>query len=96
LYAGDRAGIQHVIEAHSWRHHECTPAKSNRRHRGAAAFIAKIQRISEYVARLRQVEKANDDMFANIACFEEDEFLRLLGSTNRGASSAEGRPTDYR
>ncbi|MDA9474704.1 hypothetical protein XI03_09335 [Bradyrhizobium sp. CCBAU 65884] len=45
---------------------------------GPAAYIAKIQRIAQYAARLRQIEKAHDDMFANIACFPEDEFLRLL------------------
>lgn len=45
---------------------------------GPAAYIAKIRRIAQYAARLRQVEKAHDDMFANIACFQDDDFLRLL------------------
>lgn len=45
---------------------------------GPAAHINKIQRICAYAARLREVEKAHDDMFANIACFPDEEFLRLL------------------
>jgi hypothetical protein len=51
---------------------------------GPADKITKIQRISQYAARLRQIEKAHDDMFANIACFLEEDFLRLLGSIRRG------------
>jgi hypothetical protein len=50
---------------------------------GPAAYIAKIRRISQYAARLRQVEKAHDDMFANIACFQEEEFLQVLSSAGR-------------
>jgi hypothetical protein len=52
---------------------------------GPAAYIDKIRRISHYAARLRQVEKAHDDMFANIACFQEDDFLRLISLRTRGA-----------
>jgi hypothetical protein len=52
-----------------------------------AAYIDKVRRISQYAARLRQVEKAHDDMFANIACFQEDDFLRLLSRRPRGRSA---------
>jgi hypothetical protein len=45
---------------------------------GPAKYIDKIRRISQYAARLRQVEKAHDDMFANIACFLDEDFLRLI------------------
>jgi hypothetical protein len=45
---------------------------------GPAGYIDKVRRISQYAARLRQVEKAHDDMFANIACFQIEDFLRLI------------------
>lgn len=45
---------------------------------GNARYIAKIRRIYEYACRLREVEKAHGDMFANVACFQEEEFLALL------------------
>lgn len=51
---------------------------------GSERYIAKIQQIYEYACRLREVEKARDDMFANIACFEERDFLRLLKSSTAG------------
>jgi hypothetical protein len=51
---------------------------------GSARYIAKIQRIYEYACRLREVEKAHDDMFANIACFQEEDFLRLLRAAKAG------------
>lgn len=51
---------------------------------GSDRYIAKIQRIYEYACRLREVEKARDDMFANIACFHERDFLRLLKSAKAG------------
>ncbi|WP_454624849.1 hypothetical protein [Bradyrhizobium cenepequi] len=57
---------------------------------GSRRYIDKIQRIYQYACRLREVEKAHDDMFANIACFQEEDFLRLL------ASAREGRMKPYR
>jgi hypothetical protein len=39
---------------------------------------ASFRRIYEYACRLRKVEKAQGDMFANVACFEEEEFFALL------------------
>ena len=45
---------------------------------GPAKYIDKIRRISRYAARLRQVKKAHDDMFANIACFQIEDFMRLI------------------
>jgi hypothetical protein len=45
---------------------------------GNARYIAKIRRIYEYACRLREVEKAHGDMFANVACFDEEEFFSLL------------------
>lgn len=57
---------------------------------GPAVHIAKIRRIAQYAARLRQVEKAHDDMFANIACFQEDDFLRLLTPSVNQAIRFEG------
>jgi hypothetical protein len=45
---------------------------------GSARYISKIRRIYEYACRLRELEKAHDDMFANVACFQEAEFLALL------------------
>jgi hypothetical protein len=47
---------------------------------GPAEYIGKIRRICEYVRRLRMVDKAPADMFANIACFEDTEFIALLRS----------------
>jgi hypothetical protein len=45
---------------------------------GNAKYIAKIRRIYEYACRVREVEKAHSDMFANVACFQEEEFFALL------------------
>lgn len=45
---------------------------------GSSQYIAKVRRIHDYACRLKQVEKAHDDMFGNVACFEETEFLRFL------------------
>ncbi|MDF0579232.1 hypothetical protein [Bradyrhizobium yuanmingense] len=50
---------------------------------GPAANFNKIQRICAYAARLREVEKAHDDMFANIACFPDEGFLHLLTALHR-------------
>jgi hypothetical protein len=45
---------------------------------GSAVHIAKVKRIHAYACKLKEVEKAHDDMFGNVACFEENEFLRFL------------------
>lgn len=45
---------------------------------GSSAHIAKVRRIHDYACKLKQVEKAHDDMFGNVACFEETEFLDFL------------------
>ncbi len=45
---------------------------------GPAAYIQKIRRIHAYACKLKEVEKAHDDMFGNVACFEDREFLSLL------------------
>jgi hypothetical protein len=55
---------------------------------GSSSHIAKVRRIHEYACKLKQVEKAHDDMFGNVACFEETEFLDFL---NAGRRRANGR-----
>lgn len=45
---------------------------------GPAAYIQKIRRIHAYACKLKEVEKAHDDMFGNVACFEDREFISLL------------------
>jgi len=50
---------------------------------GPAAYINKIQRICAYAAKLREIEKAHDDMFANIVCFPDTQFLALLNAPHR-------------
>jgi hypothetical protein len=50
---------------------------------GSSRHVAKVRRIHEYACRLKQVEKAHDDMFGNVACFEETEFLNFLGAGRR-------------
>ena len=47
------------------------------------AHIAKVRRIHAYACKLKEVEKAHDDMFGNVACFEADEFLRGLRTLAR-------------
>lgn len=55
---------------------------------GSSISIPKVRRIHEYACRLREVEKAHVDMFANVACFEDAEFLALLrGFTPNQTSS---------
>jgi hypothetical protein len=53
---------------------------------GSSSHIARVRRIHEYACRLKQVEKAHDDMFGNVACFEETEFFDFLTSGRRRAS----------
>jgi hypothetical protein len=53
---------------------------------GSNSHIAKVRRIHEYARKLKQVEKAHDDMFGNVACFEETEFLDFLTTGRRRAS----------
>jgi hypothetical protein len=46
---------------------------------GPATYIQKIRRIHTYACKLKKLEKAHDDMFGNVACLEDGEFLTLLG-----------------
>lgn len=41
-------------------------------------YLEKVQRIHTYVRKLREVGKASRDMFCNVACFEERQFLALI------------------
>jgi hypothetical protein len=50
---------------------------------GSAPHIAKVRRIHAYACKLKEVEKAHDDMFSNVACFEDREFFGLLGKVRR-------------
>lgn len=45
---------------------------------GSAQHIAKVRRIHTYACKLKEVEKAHADMFANVVCFDDLEFLNLL------------------
>jgi hypothetical protein len=47
---------------------------------GSNGCISKVRRIHEYACKLKQVEKAHDGMFGNVACFEETEFLDFLNA----------------
>jgi hypothetical protein len=40
-------------------------------------YMGKIRRVSEYVQTLRQLEKAPNDLFTNVACMDIDEFFNL-------------------
>lgn len=44
----------------------------------SAASIDKVRRIHKYACRLREAEKAHDDMFANVACFDHQTFMALV------------------
>jgi len=46
---------------------------------GSAQHIRKVRRIHAYACKLKEVEKAHDDIFANVAVFEDQEFQDLLG-----------------
>jgi hypothetical protein len=50
---------------------------------GSAQHIKKVRRIHTYACKLKEVEKAHDDMFANVACFEDCDFLELLQKVQR-------------
>lgn len=50
---------------------------------GSTESIAKILRIREYASKLKEVRKARDDMFGNIACFEGSKFLELVRGPER-------------
>jgi hypothetical protein len=50
---------------------------------GSAEHIAKVRRIHAYARKLKEVEKAHDDMFGNVGCFEDNEFLGLLRPVRR-------------
>jgi hypothetical protein len=54
---------------------------------GSSVHIAKVRRIHAYACKLKEVGKAHDDMFGNVACFEEAEFLDLLPSLYRTRGS---------
>ena len=43
---------------------------------GSSVSIPKVRRIHAYACRLREVEKAHDDMFANVACSRMRSFSR--------------------
>ncbi len=45
---------------------------------GPATYIQKIRRIHAYACKLKEVEKAHGDMFGNVACLEDCEFLTML------------------
>jgi hypothetical protein len=47
---------------------------------GSSTHIAKVRRIHAYACKLKEVEKAHDDLFGNVACFEEVQFLSFLQS----------------
>jgi len=45
---------------------------------GSTTRISKVRRIHAYACKLKEVEKAHHDMFGNVACFEQVEFLNFL------------------
>ena len=59
---------------------------------GSSSHIAKVRRIHEYACKLKEVEKAHDDMFGNVACFEESEFLDFLSANRRRANGKRRAP----
>jgi hypothetical protein len=50
---------------------------------GSETQIAKVRRIHSYARKLKDVGKAHDDMFGNVACFGDIEFLELLSARKR-------------
>jgi hypothetical protein len=50
---------------------------------GSTEYVKKIERIHTYARKLKEVEKAPNDMFGNVACFEEREFMRLIRKRGR-------------
>ena len=50
---------------------------------GSHEHIAKVRRIHAYACKLKEVEKAHDDLFGNVACFEEGELLDMLNRARR-------------
>lgn len=45
---------------------------------GSRRSIEKVRRIHAYARKLKEVGKARPEMFGNVACFTESEFMRLL------------------
>lgn len=45
---------------------------------GFSHNIEKIGRINKYISLLQAVEKAPQDLFKNVVCFEAEDFLNLL------------------
>jgi hypothetical protein len=60
---------------------------------GSSNHIAKVRRIHEYACKLKQVEKARDDMFGNVVCFEETEFLEFLKAGPQRAKERRRAPS---
>lgn len=52
---------------------------------GSSQNMRKIERVGQYVRRLRKVKKAPLDLFMNVACFEARDFLALLEKHRYGA-----------
>jgi hypothetical protein len=50
---------------------------------GSGERIAQVRRIHAYACKLKEVEKAHDDMFGNVVCFEHNEFLGFLRKARR-------------
>jgi hypothetical protein len=40
--------------------------------------------------KLKQVEKADEDMFGNVACFEQTEFLDFLSGSDQQTTAKRG------
>jgi hypothetical protein len=53
---------------------------------GSSSHFVKVRRIHDYACKLKQVGKALNDMFGNVACFEETEFLDFLNAGRRQAN----------
>lgn len=52
---------------------------------GSDLRIDKVCRIHAYACKRKEVEKAHDDLFGNVACFGVEEFLSLLAVSCRPA-----------
>jgi hypothetical protein len=57
---------------------------------GSSARLTKVKRIHAYACKLKEVEKAHDDMFGNVACFEQGQFLDFLRSHEVGVARRMG------
>ena len=62
---------------------------------GSPDHIAKVRRIHVYPCKLKEVEKAHDDMFGNVACFEAEEFLKGLRTLARVLSRSSRKLPEF-